>query len=35
VGLAAGAVAPSSATLRITSNDPASPITDIPLTLTP
>ena len=35
VGLADGAVAPANAVLVITSNDPAHPETDIPLTLTP
>jgi hypothetical protein len=35
IGLTPGAVAPASATLVILSNDPASPETDIPLTLLP
>jgi hypothetical protein len=33
VGVAPGAIAPASATLVILSNDPASPETDVPLTL--
>jgi hypothetical protein len=35
IGLAPGATAPASATLVILSNDPASPATDVPLTIIP
>jgi hypothetical protein len=35
IGVAPGATGPASATLTILSNDPATPETDIPLTLTP